>query len=548
VLNIAKIAISLGLSTGGMATGLRSAKKSLGSLEGMTKDASFNIASSLAKITILYLALRRALSAVTEPYNEIDKLSKLATTLGENSDTAAHNLFALQFAMERSGVNAQNMTVGLRKLAKAIGEAQMGMGEGKLAMQALGVTSEEVNRLSLMPLTEQFRYLMGRLQALPNAAQRAAAAQRLFGEAGAALAGVRGHVAGLADEYTRLAGVLTGAQEATVVFAVDRLTDLRTAARGFFRQLAAETAPLVAIMSKIAAELAIALREKLAGMGQWLMEGMTGEGLADTVAALKEGLLGAVEALRGVFTTFIEGASLLADSLMSFGDGSREFGTMLMKVTALLPALADMFKWEKERTQSWAETAAEWVIKETQGGAHLSEAEKASLLGEMGKDFPLPEGTRFTALIDGWDKSVRRQMEAADKSRQVWEELLNRLRNPTPIAREGAGLPDAKARIALGLAPAKPASTLQREGGLSGPPSLGKTGFGAAVMGTMEWFNALSSATEPQSAAEKTAENTAAMSSTLTNIFATVQAALTIAGIGLPPMTSPYQSEPAMAE
>jgi hypothetical protein len=76
------------------------------------------------------------------------------------------------------------MTTALQKMQKGIGEAAMGLGTAKVALEELGV---DIDTFTALSPDEQFKQIADQIANIENPAKRAAMATQIFGRAGADL-------------------------------------------------------------------------------------------------------------------------------------------------------------------------------------------------------------------------------------------------------------------------------------------------------------------------------------------------------------------------
>lgn len=195
------------------------------------------------------LALRAASSLATALPNALgrfaevgDEIAKTATKLGVTTDS----LQRLRFAAERSGVDAAKLGEAIKKLNTGMDEARTkGTGPFADGLKLVGVALEELEGLDP---EDQVGVLADALNEIPDPAQRAAAAAKLFGEgAGSELApllaeGAEGIIA-LGDEAERLGLVLSRDSLAGAEALDDALGDLEKQMGIVGTRIASQLAP-----------------------------------------------------------------------------------------------------------------------------------------------------------------------------------------------------------------------------------------------------------------------------------------------------------------
>lgn len=266
--NIATIGAKLSLNTAGFTSGLRSARHAMEGIsktQGQSGGGMFSgFAGTIAKVTIMALALRRVMGTVFGQFGELDEARKFALSIGQTGDYATERLLGLQNAMAKTGVTESEFRNGMRKMTKSIGEAGAGFGEGRKALETLGLSYEDLAKLNP---SEQFLKIAEASQKLGGADKTVAIASKLFSESGIKMANAmrlpREEIEALIAEYERLGGKLTELDIARVEAMNDAVTDIRTAWNGVIKTLLANLAPALTAIFKIASEIMALVREKI---------------------------------------------------------------------------------------------------------------------------------------------------------------------------------------------------------------------------------------------------------------------------------------------
>lgn len=166
-----------------------------------------------------------------------DNINDLSNRLGIS--TEALSQFSYMAGM--SGVPFETLAKGMQSAQKRISEAAIGMGKAKEAIAELGLSAEELNKLSP---EQQFEVLAEAMQGVTVQADKVRIATKLFGDEGAALlqameggaAGVRAMrqeadelgltltkvdaeaIAGMNDSFDRFGNAIKGAATQLVAF------------------------------------------------------------------------------------------------------------------------------------------------------------------------------------------------------------------------------------------------------------------------------------------------------------------------------------------
>lgn len=121
------------------------------------------------------------------------RIGTLAGVADKAAQTGLSGAFLqqLEFAADQSGVSAETLTVGIKKLTIAVGS-------GSKAFAGIGLNLADLQRLSP---EQQFLKVAEAISKLPTAAERAAAAVKVFGKSGIEMTGL---FAGGLDDITKL--------------------------------------------------------------------------------------------------------------------------------------------------------------------------------------------------------------------------------------------------------------------------------------------------------------------------------------------------------
>ncbi len=254
---IANLSVKLTASIGGFASGMRAAVTPLKELGSAVTGVASHIFSLTGAITgiaagggLLVLAKNAAES--------MDATAKLSDRLGITTEA----LVGLQHGAGLAGIGTEELTGGLEKMLKSIGEAATGTGEALPAFAALGLSAKQ---LANEAPDQALKDIADKLTGITNPAERAARVISIFGKSGQALlpylmSGSEGikamqedaeklhltfsrvdaaKVEQANDAMSRLSSVFTGAMQTAVIqfapyitAAADKLTDLGTTGKG----------------------------------------------------------------------------------------------------------------------------------------------------------------------------------------------------------------------------------------------------------------------------------------------------------------------------
>jgi hypothetical protein len=195
-----------------------------------------SIASGISGAVSSFVGLAKAEAEV------ITQTSKMATRLG----LAYGEMASLSLAAERTGVSLETMKDAMTKADVSLGRAVNGSKESAAGFEALGLSADQLNTLSL---AQRFEAISSAIAKLPSEAQRAAAAVQVFGRSGTDLLPIfEGGASAITDarrEAERFGTYLTTAQGKDVKAMAEAFERARTAIQGVVQQVVAYLAPAV---------------------------------------------------------------------------------------------------------------------------------------------------------------------------------------------------------------------------------------------------------------------------------------------------------------
>lgn len=191
-------------------------------------------------------ALGVGITALVMPVARVgDEFFKLSQKTGVSVEA----LTALDYAAKLSDVSTEGLTKALQKLSVAMFDTQINGAEGSAALKALGVSATDVNG-QIRPTEQVLLDLAEKFSAMPDGADKAALAVKLFGKEGLAIIPFlnlgREGITALMEEAQRLGLVMSGdVARASEVFN-DNLTRLSAIFEGVQRQIGAAVIPVLA--------------------------------------------------------------------------------------------------------------------------------------------------------------------------------------------------------------------------------------------------------------------------------------------------------------
>lgn len=211
----------------------------LGSVLGKLGPAGLIAGASIA-------ALGVGITALVMPVARVgDEFFKLSQKTGVSVEA----LTALDYAARLSDVSTEGMTKALQKLSVAMFDTQINGVEGRAALRALGVSATDVNG-QIRPTEQVLLDLADKFSAMPDGADKAALAVKLFGKEGLSIIPFlnqgRAGITALMEEAQRLGLVMSeDVARASEVFN-DNLTRLSAIFEGVQRQIGAAVIPVLA--------------------------------------------------------------------------------------------------------------------------------------------------------------------------------------------------------------------------------------------------------------------------------------------------------------
>jgi lambda family phage tail tape measure protein len=191
-------------------------------------------------------ALGVGITALVMPVARVgDEFFKLSQKTGVSVEA----LTALDYAAKLSDVSTEGLTKALQKLSVAMFDTQINGAEGSAALKALGVSATDVNG-QIRPTEQVLLDLAEKFSSMPDGADKAALAVKLFGKEGLAIIPFlnqgREGITALMEEAQRLGLVMSeDVARASEVFN-DNLTRLSAIFEGVQRQIGGAVIPVLA--------------------------------------------------------------------------------------------------------------------------------------------------------------------------------------------------------------------------------------------------------------------------------------------------------------
>lgn len=234
----------------------------------------------------------------------------------------------LRYAAERSGVSTEKLDSSLERYVKRLGEATNGTGAAKKAYEELGLSADDLSRMSP---EDSLEIVADRLASVENQSQRVALAAQLFGREGVAMVNMlKDGSAGLRElrKDARATGYVLSEQAARDAETFkDALLDAQLGLAGVKNTIGAELMPAVTALMR---DLSGWMRENRAEVKAFGAE--FGTRLRNAVPILRDIAVGAASTARTL--------GLITNSLAGLVGGFDNLGMILAFLFALKPALA----------------------------------------------------------------------------------------------------------------------------------------------------------------------------------------------------------------
>lgn len=232
---VGRLNIELIARTAAFRAGMKKARKQMGRFQHRTK-----VLNSLMRKLVALFAVRQIINWGRAQAKAVDTLAKLSDRIGESTERLA----GLQHAANITGAGAERMAAGIDVLQKRLGEAAMGTGEARAALDILGLSVKEL--LALSP-AEQFSRIADRVKGLSTQAEKAAVTSKLFSRANQVLVNTLELGSGGLNKMQREAeslGLAISRDAAAQVEAMnDSVTRLKGSLAGLGRELLVSVSP-----------------------------------------------------------------------------------------------------------------------------------------------------------------------------------------------------------------------------------------------------------------------------------------------------------------
>ena len=143
-------------------------------------SVNFEMLAAAAKRFLPALGAGLIIAQVRQITAEMDEIGKKADQIGITTDA----LQELRFVAEGAGVSQAKFTSSLERFSKRLGEAELGTGAAKNALEEMGL---EASELTSIPIDDALKVVADGMANITSPTERAALAAALFGREGVAM-------------------------------------------------------------------------------------------------------------------------------------------------------------------------------------------------------------------------------------------------------------------------------------------------------------------------------------------------------------------------
>lgn len=389
----ARLQATVGMNTGPFRRGMATIRRGMGRFKAGVIGPIANLTKRLFQLgTVAVATVVAGLGIMIKKTAEYgDTIGKMAKRTG----LSVEELQKLGFAAELAGTNIEDLEKGIKRMASFMADVKDGLTESKRAMDALGLSIEDFDGLSP---DETFNKFLVALAGVPNALERSALAQDVFGRAGTKLLpmltdGAKG-LAALKAEADKLGIILSPEDIRNAEEFKDALSRVKAALSGITRAIGATFLPNVnAALAK--------MKDKIVGARDGII------GAARKISSVITALIAGDDETR---TKAIEGLKLVAAGI--FEEAASKMGDLLAVV--LPPIGTAMGKAFKAAIASPFKTGGDI-------SAARSEVNRKIESGEIPE--PKKKGIPFTDLLPGGLRSLARMFTVQDIGGETEKEL-----------------------------------------------------------------------------------------------------------------------------
>lgn len=237
---------------------LNSAFAAAGPLGLAVAGAMLSIKAASEAVSLVVDGVEGSIQRVKAAMASIDTIAKTADIIGLTTE----QLIGLEHGAKLAGVGVEQLKTGFQHMEKTIGEAAVNGGAAEDALKQIGLTSQQLSKESP---ADAFRDIADAISKMPNAMERVAVAEAVFGKAGADLIpmlqdGSAG-IDAMNEDADKLGLTLSRFDAAGVEQANDAFTRMGEQVDGVFQSIAVAVAPAMTYLVDEMIKAGTAIRE-----------------------------------------------------------------------------------------------------------------------------------------------------------------------------------------------------------------------------------------------------------------------------------------------
>jgi len=275
---LGSIIANLGMNTANFKAGVKTATTQLERFS-HTAKRKFREINKSAGVTAERIGAIGAVgfgALVKNAIDSADQMEKINRRLGISTEA----LSQLKFAAEQSGIAFNQLTMGMQRMQRRVAEAAQGTGEAKDALIELGLSAQQLNKMSL---DQQLLAVADAMQGLEESGDKTRLAMKLFDSEGVALLQMfeegKIGIEELMAEADKLGLTLNNKTAKGAAAANDAINRAKAAMQGAALQAAENTAPAIEHLANQFSSV-IPLGVNLAIKGLYKFQQVAGSSLA----------------------------------------------------------------------------------------------------------------------------------------------------------------------------------------------------------------------------------------------------------------------------
>jgi len=330
------LVVSLIARTSAFDKGMRRGAKGINHFSDRVAATNRRIAGFAKGLVALALTGGLAL-LIKRTMDSIDATGKFADRIGITTEA----LIGLRHAASIMGVETAGLDKALETFVRRIGEVNMGVGQAKYALDAMGLSARQLEQQSP---DENFKDIADSISKMNSAAEKASAAYYLFGRQGVQLLNIlnlgRSGIEKLEAEAKKLGITFSRFDAARVEAANDALNRLKKVFTGAFQRVVIELADTIEAMATSIVEFATS--------GQGIEKNVTGAfqnaslGIAYFIDTLTDARIAYLK-LKVVTESGIQPTRFKAVDIIPIVALSRRLGKNIDDTSDSMEKLADIY-------------------------------------------------------------------------------------------------------------------------------------------------------------------------------------------------------------